>query len=1099
MPADRKQRERALDPGRSFIVQAPAGSGKTEVLTQRFLKLLGTVDRPERVLAITFTRKATQEMRSRISKRLWQARTGEQAKEDHDRQAIALAARVLEVDQAHGWNLLSNPGRLRINTIDGLCMQLLARDPIEGAQWSGVCILDDARPLYREAVRRLFLDIDELANGQGRDGIGERQAVSARDALVRLLVHLGGDAPRLEALLVEMLNQRSLWRRHLATAHHELDALLGNLQAQAVASFQEALGRAELSSAMRSVARLGLNLSVPENEPTSELREAVALARLLCTAQRKPRGPGGINRRLFPEMEDTQAPALDTLKEIYRAWHEDGNARHAIERMASWPPLDVLAATAAEAAPESLLDDARTVLALALTELTAVMGETGQGDFTAISDAALLSLGDESAPADLLLSEDARIEHILMDEFQDTSYTQFRLLGRLTDGWQAGDGRSLFLVGDPMQSIYRFREANVGFFNEVVERGRLGQVPIESLALSSNFRSNSELIDWFNHVFPGVFPDRDESDSGAVSYTAVDAERGEGGAVELHAISIADRDNPQSARIAQLVSVALGDNANESIAVLVRTRRQVNEITAALSAAGIAFEAVDMATLAGRPVVQDLQALTRALLHPMDRVAWIALLRAPWCGLRVAEIHRVLGDDARREVMGAVMEALERAELEETLSKRLDRFRRVMSYARSLEADHSLARRVEMCWIQLGGPLACADAADVENAEVFLELLEEVEQVGDQEIIERLDEALEGRHASSRPARVQIMTIHNAKGLEFDVVLVPDLDRKPGSSRQPLIALQEFAGEERHGGVLMSAFTPSWMMDASLYRFLNKVDDQRAQFEGQRVLYVACTRARRRLHLLARVGFTASGKASLAVNSFLYFLQSPFRSHIETLSEQVARSEHEAEGERAEPPALPLLRLAEAMQEPDLPWPARVHGPEELKPLPNREAVALGTVLHQWLELIHDHPGLGWDGARIEQSAASIRSSLARAGASIASLNGLEARCLAILRGALDDDKLMALLGAGKMTKTWSELAIYRREGSGISRHVIDLLAMDASGTMKIIDYKSGTSGPDAGRQSARWAEQLERYREIVELLTGASVTEAKIHLLDNE
>jgi hypothetical protein len=171
--------------------------------------------------------------------------------------------------------------------------------------------------------------------------------------------------------------------------------------------------------------------------------------------------------------------------------------------------------------------------------------------------------------------------------------------------------------------------------------------------------------------------------------------------------------------------------------------------------------------------------------------------------------------------------------------------------------------------------------------------------------------------------------------------------------------------------------------------------------------------------------------------------------------------------------------------------------------------VALGTVLHRWLELIHDHPGQGWDAAGIERSACSIRSSLARAGAPAGSLESLEARCLAILSRALRDDELMALVGAGGAENSWSELEIYRREGCGFTRHVIDLLTADESGSLRIIDYKTGssgtgssgtgTSGSEAGPYAAHWAGQLDRYREIVEALNVAPITEAKVHVLDGE
>lgn len=1094
MSADREQRRRALDPERSFIVQAPAGSGKTEVLTQRFLRLLANVSRPERVLAITFTRKATQEMRTRITKRLAQARRGDEPEAEHDRQAVALAHAVLARDREKGWNLLHNPGRLRITTIDGLCMQLLSRDPAHGARWTGVRVLEDSRPLHREAVRRLFADIDTWAEGPDSDSAGR----SAQDALVELLVYLGGDARQLEELLVDMLKWRSMWQRHLNADSVHLAQVLRRRQSELLDAFVSGLGRERMAQAMKLAGRLGYQGPAFEGDIEDRLRSAVMFARQVSGTTFKPYKPASLKRFAFPEMEASETDSLEQFKEIYSAWHEDPQAVDVLERTASSPPLDM--PVGSDALPSTLLDNARSVLKLLLVELEELMAESGEADFPAITDAALASLGSETEPAEALLAEDARIEHILMDEFQDTSYTQFSLLRRLTAGWQAGDGRSLFLVGDPMQSIYRFREANVGFFNDVVQRGRLGQIPIEALSLTSNFRSRVELIDWFNATFADVFPARDEIDSGAVSYTPVAAEKGGGGGVFLEALPADMPQTNEAVRIASLVREALDDPANESIAILVRARGQVQEITAALSSEEIAFEAVRMERLAGKPMIQDLRILVRALVHPMDRIAWIALLRAPWCGLRIAELHRVVGDDPDQAVLDAVAQALKAGHLDGCDAARLKRVHTFMTHANTRTGCAPVSTLVELCWRQLGGPLSCRDAADHEDAEVFFEILEEVERSGGHEIIERLEEALAERYAASRPARVKIMTIHNAKGLEFDVVIVPGLQRAARGSDASLIALQEFLDEDDNGGVLMAPITPKHLAASSLYRYLNAVDAGRSLFEDQRVLYVACTRARRKLHLLASVTIRANGEPSVRTNTFLDFLEDAFRPQFEALQDagdEVAGNEVVERGVGAGPPAVPLVRLRGPLPEPDLPPRLDAEVPCMLRDLPDGEAVALGTVLHRWLELIHDHPAPAWDAARIEQARPAIRTSLVRAGAPERTLEALEERCVRALNDLIGDSALMEAITGAEGGSSWSELPMYRREGNGFSRHVIDLLTLDADGGLRIVDYKSGRGQGEDPAVTATWQDQLDRYCELVEGLTGTPPEGARIKTLE--
>src|SRR5690606_32824977 len=145
-----------------------------------------------------------------------------------------------------------------------------------------------------------------------------------------------------------------------------------------------------------------------------------------------------------------------------------------------------------------------SALRAAAGQLRLVFDERGQVDFAALSEAALKALGEEERPTDLALALDGRIEHLLVDEFQDTSHSQMRLLEKLTLGWTPGDGRTVFLVGDPMQSIYRFREAEVGLFLHAKEKG-LGNIALESLNLTDNFRSQANIFDWVNSTFQPLF------------------------------------------------------------------------------------------------------------------------------------------------------------------------------------------------------------------------------------------------------------------------------------------------------------------------------------------------------------------------------------------------------------------------------------------------------------------------------------------------------------------------------------------------------------------------------------------------------------------
>ena len=286
------------------------------------------------------------------------------------------------------------------------------------------------------------------------------------------------------------------------------------------------------------------------------------------------------------------------------------------------------------------------LLPLAVAQLRLVFQAHGEVDFTAVAWGAIEALGTPEEPTDLALSLDYRIRHLLVDEFQDTSQSQFELLEKLTAGWEAGDGRTLFVVGDPMQSIYRFRQAEVGLYLRARHEG-IGAIRLVPLDLKVNFRSQAGIVDWVNAAFAQVLPPREDIGAGAVRYAASVAQHPAlpGPAVTVHAFPEPDR-VAEAERVLTLARQALGADAQKTVAVLVRSRSHLFDIAPRLKQAGLRFRAVEIEALGHRPVVQDLLALTRALVHPADRIAWLAILRAP---LVRAHARRSGGAGRRRE------------------------------------------------------------------------------------------------------------------------------------------------------------------------------------------------------------------------------------------------------------------------------------------------------------------------------------------------------------------------------------------------------------------------------------------------------------------
>jgi ATP-dependent exoDNAse (exonuclease V) beta subunit len=493
------------------------------------------------------------------------------------------------------------------------------------------------------------------------------------------------------------------------------------------------------------------------------------------------------------------------------------------------------------------------VLVLAAVELDQVFREQGAADFPAVSLAALRALGAADAPTDLGLRLDYRLQHILLDEFQDTSSAQLNLVALLTAGWQNGDGRSVFCVGDPMQSIYGFRQAEVRAFLELAEDG-IGDLRFEVQRLRDNFRSAPPVVEWINACFSRVLPRIDDRDRGAIAFrpsVAAVAEVPESAAAPAVVLRGFASRAEESAGIADMIAEQCGRHPTWHIAVLVRARTHAREIAAALRARDVAFRAVDIEPLQDRAIVRDIIMLAGALLHLGDRTAWLAVLRAPWAGISLADLLLI----SRRSSL--VWDALGDESVLEQLSEeggvRCRRLRSILEAAFRVRNDTSVSRWVERTWLGLGGASCAALPQDLDLAGAAFARLRDLEQRGlpDPAGLAAGFADLYADHGTA--SAVEIMTIHKAKGLEFDMVVVPALDRHIPRSRDQLLVWHEFARSGRDGMVMGSR--PGVGAEADpLFDFLRHQARDAAGLEAERLLYVACTRAKRQLRLTATVG-----------------------------------------------------------------------------------------------------------------------------------------------------------------------------------------------------------------------------------------------------
>ena len=708
------------------------------------------------------------------------------------------ARRALDHSQKLGWNLLDLPSQLRISTIDSFCRELALQQPLLSGLGGGLEVAEQPQELYRRAARRTLEQIGRRDN-----------ALSA--AIESLLLWRDNNWTEIEDLLAEMLRNRDRWM-------HEF-----------------VLGRDPDWTALRG--RLELPF-VPANADAS-----------------------------------TAARYTDDEWQIVRACF--------------------------------------TLLRHAAGQLQVVFAETGTVDFTEVAQIALRVLkGEDGQPTEATLSVADGIRHLLVDEFQDTSRRQHQLLAHLMRAWPEREGRTCFVVGDLMQSIYGFRDADAELFPRVARLGLEipGELPFpfDVIQLQANFRSAPSLVDRFNQIFSRIFavdegsaitfveaiPARDGSAQPGPRLVPDEAPRStlhlefipetmRSNAKDFDANRQAEikdeRQAAQQKQVDEIVALARGylpriaqaraSGKEFRVAVLGRTRKALAPVASALRKAAIPVRAVDLEPLDQRPEIIDALALARALLNPHDRISWLGVLRAPWCGLSLADLHTLTSNDDKSLLARAVPDLL--AERIHLLSDEgrsaAQRVLAALAFSQRLrfaQPEISPGTRLEQVWLHLGGA-QCVDAAARVNLDLLWRKIDALPQ-GELDLLgPALAAAIAELKAEPDPAAdsdcgVQLMTIHKSKGLEFEVVIVPELHAGENKRQFGLLSWFErgLAEPNDSGEVtefLVAPLQPKGSERGSAKKSVDDIRRHREKQELRRLLYVAATRAREELHLFARL------------------------------------------------------------------------------------------------------------------------------------------------------------------------------------------------------------------------------------------------------
>ena len=1069
--ADCAVRERALDPGQSFIVEAPAGSGKTTLLTQRFLRLLSVVDQPESIVALTFTRKAAEEMRGRVLDAL---RTVQKDPAALDPVTQAWASAALAASDAGGWRLLECPRRLRMQTIDPLSATLAKRGPLLSGYTGNAEVLEDAEHLYRAAAHAAITGLGDSGHWA--------------DAIRILLRHHDNDWERLEGLLADMLSRRDQWLRFIirhpdrGAFEHGLNIAIGDelrLLAAAVPSGLHEnmirLGRFAGKNLQRDYPDApGVALADLAAMPSGDSVDLVywkALAELFLKRdgdQRSrvnkkdgfPAKGDGIEeyKSLFAALasELTQLPDVVAALKNVHTMPEPHYSEH------QWQSIEALF----------------TVLKLAAAELKIAFDRAGAVDFVEISHAALAALGAAQDPSDLGLILDYQIQHLLIDEFQDTSITQFELIERLLDGWSDGDGRSLFVVGDPMQSIYRFRQADVNLFIDTCATGRIAAIPLEVLQLTTNFRAQAALIEWINQRLTQM---RADSACPFVQMPQLVAARPltTPHAVDCHGF-IANDDRAEAAMVVDIVRRSQATDPSQTIGILVRGRRHLGSISAALNEADIYVAASEIDRLRDQTIIQDLVALTRALLHPADRTAWLGVLRAPWCGISLKSLAVLFEGETNSTIWQRLSDGFDAEPIAPEECEILSNVCSIIAQAQRSVGRKAIAPLIERTWIALGGPDAYVNI-NLSHAERYFELLNSCARNDALVSAKRLDDLLDRQYVApspQAPSSVQIMTIHRAKGLEFDVVILPGLGRVPQSDRHRLLEWKQQLLPT--GPSLLCAPIPRiGSRGDAIHAYLHGAEKKELENEGYRLLYVALTRARETLHLIGSVKADADGgPADPAPRSFLKMLKNsddegwefsgesmltaPLVTNVSrNRRQQLRRPKLVRESQRRGLDTGGPVAESAARAEVEFAWASPI-------------AKHVGTVAHTILQLICADGSSQWSITRVRDLVPYIESRLRGIGVNPTSIVEARERIVAAVVATLNSQRGRWIM-ADQHADAQSEFALSSVVESNAVNVIIDRTFIDLDGVRWIIDFKTGTHV--GGNTDAFIASEIERYR----------------------
>jgi ATP-dependent helicase/nuclease subunit A len=1108
----------AADPEVSAWVSASAGSGKTKVLTDRLKNLLLAGSKPQRLLCLTYTKAAAAEMATRLSRDLADWTVTDEADLVDKLEALdgklASRARIAKARRLFA-EVLDTPGGLKIQTIHAFAQSLLGRFPLEAAVPPNFRLADDqeAKALLEEATQAVL----NTARDDGQAALAE--------ALAIVTLQVGEDTFR--DLLQGMLTQRARLERSLAVAGG-IDGLTARVHA--TLGTDPAIGEHDL-----------LIMACAEAAFDREALHAAASALIVGSKTDIKHG----NQLLaWLALQDPEARAL--AWEHYKGVYLTGKGE-------IFKTLAYAQALKANPAAEDILaTEANRVLAIeerlkairiarnscALIRLAAAIIATYQHakrhrallDFEDLVEGARRLLALDGGASWVLFKLDGGLDHILIDEAQDTSPAQWEIIRALAEEFFAGLGarseiepdrpRTIFAVGDVKQSIYSFQGADPREFARArayfAERVQAAGSDFRNLALQMSFRSTAAVLDAVDAVFrrdevrAGVSEDAESGGPEPIEHDAF--RQGQAGRVEVWPILRPDEDQsvdpwaPPVARVglddprgrlaallAERIAAMIGTDMLVSrgrtieardILVLLRRRKPfMTDLVRELKARGVRVSGVDRMKLSEQMAVADLMAIGKAVLLPDDDLTLATVLKGPLIGFTEDQLLDLCHGRRHARVWGELRRRMDDADHLGAAARRLSGW---MASAGTLP-PHDFYQRIlsaeggRRALVARLGP-ECEDAVDEFLAQALAHEREGPPMLqGFLHAIEAADlevkRELEGGHLD----QVRVMTVHGSKGLQAPIVILPDTASAP-QSRSTVVW--------RAGDVDLPLWAPSGEAADPVAARARAEARTREEEEYRRLLYVAMTRAEDRLIVCGWAGkrpaidkswygHTRAGLAPVADPVAIPGVDDGEDPESLALScpQEIPGPAPRTDSVAVPDKPLPSWAAAAAPAEPTPPRPlapSRPAGDDPAVRSPLRhddvDPFKRGVLLHRLLQLLPELPA-----ARRRDAGLAL---LARP---VHGVSAQEAEAwVAEVMTVLDHPEFAPVFAEGSRAEVPIVGQVETADGPTIVSGRIDRLAVTADAVL-IVDYKTNRPPPKSiDAVSRTYLSQLAVYRDLV-------------------